>query len=235
MWKAPQAIAARPSSTSCALAVDGAGDLGAVEQGAVGDAVDVGLVVLADVGGVGARDRALVAHPGDRHRGVEAAGEGDADAFAGREGGEDLAHRFPSFVCGCWWFETLAPRCSTTGGGGGLASRSRGRPGPRVVVRRRRRRSGSREITSTVSSPAMVPSTSPSSALSRAEARKLAAPGGVRSTTRLALASAETSSSSQPAGQPALAGGGLARRDRGAVAALGRHGVHQRRRRRRAP
>ena len=29
-WKAPQASAARPSSTSGALAVDGAGDLGAV-------------------------------------------------------------------------------------------------------------------------------------------------------------------------------------------------------------
>ena len=75
-----------------ALAVDGAGDLGAVLQGAARHAVDVGLVVLPDVGGVGARDRALVAHPGDGDRGVEAAGEGDADAPADGQGGEDLAH-----------------------------------------------------------------------------------------------------------------------------------------------
>ena len=51
-----------------------------------GTPCDVRLVVLADVGGVGARDRALVAHPGDRDRGVEAAGEGDADALARRAG-----------------------------------------------------------------------------------------------------------------------------------------------------
>ena len=99
MWKAPQASAARPSSTSWALAVDGAGDLGAVLQRAGRDAVDVGLVVLADVGGVGARDGALVAHPGDRDRGVEAAGEGDADALADGQGGQDLAH-WVSFAAG---------------------------------------------------------------------------------------------------------------------------------------
>ena len=74
------------------LAVDEAGELGAVLEGAVGDAVDVGLVVLADVGGVGAGDGALVAHPGDRDGGVEASGEGDADALADGQGGEDLAH-----------------------------------------------------------------------------------------------------------------------------------------------
>ena len=57
-----------------------------------GYAGDVGLVVLPDVGGVGARDRALVAHPGDRDGGVEAAGERDADPLALGQGGEDLAH-----------------------------------------------------------------------------------------------------------------------------------------------
>ena len=72
--------------------VDGARDLRAVLQGTRRDAGDVGLVVLPDVGGVGARDRSLVAHPRDRHRCVETAGEGDADAFADGKGGEDLAH-----------------------------------------------------------------------------------------------------------------------------------------------
>ena len=54
---------------------------------------------------------------------------------------------------------------------------------------------GSRLMTRTVSSPAMVPRMSSSSALSKAQARNWAAPGGVRSTTRLAVASALTSSS----------------------------------------
>ena len=75
-----------------AAAVDGAGEFGAVLHRARRHAGDVGLVVLPDVGGVGARDGALGAHPGDRHRGVEAAGERDADALADREGGQDLAH-----------------------------------------------------------------------------------------------------------------------------------------------
>jgi hypothetical protein len=85
MWKAPQAIAERPSSTS-GLAVDEAGELGAVLAGAPGHGVDVGLVVLAEVGGVGAGDRALLAHPGDGHGGVETSGEGDADSFADGQG-----------------------------------------------------------------------------------------------------------------------------------------------------
>ena len=62
-------------------AVDQPGDFGAVGGGAVGDRGDVGFVVLADVGGVRARHGALVAHPRDRYRGVESAGEGDTDAF----------------------------------------------------------------------------------------------------------------------------------------------------------
>jgi hypothetical protein len=52
-------------------------------------------------------------------------------------------------------------------------------------------------ISSTVSSPAMVPRTLLRSAWSSADAKNCAAPGGVRSTTRLALASALTSSSPQ--------------------------------------
>ena len=73
-------------------AVDQPGDLRAVRGGAAGDRGDVGLVVLADVSGVGARHRALLAHPRDRYGGVEAAGEGDPDAFADGQGGEHLGH-----------------------------------------------------------------------------------------------------------------------------------------------
>ena len=185
-------------------AVDGAGDLGAVLQGAVGDAVDVGLVVLADVGGVGARDGALGAHPGDRDGGVETSGEGDADALADGQGGENLAHGVGSF-----WSEWCRRR------------------GPGSGRRGRRRRPGSRPMTSTVSSPAMVPRTSGNSVLSNAEARNWAAPGGVRSTTRLALASALTSSSPQQPGQPVGGGGALPRRRGSSVAALAGYGVHQ--------
>ena len=53
----------------------------------------------------------------------------------------------------------------------------------------------SRATTRIVSSPAMVPTTSGSPARSNALARNCAAPGGVRSTTRLPLASAPVSSS----------------------------------------
>src|ERR1044072_668852 len=79
----------------------GAGDPAAVLRGRAGHAGDVRLVVLADVGGVGARDRALGAHPCHRDRGVQPAREGDADALAGRKGGEDLAQR-DSF-CSDYW------------------------------------------------------------------------------------------------------------------------------------
>ncbi len=74
-------------------AVDQARDLGTVGLRAAGHRGDVGLVVLTDVGGVGARDGASVAHPCDRDRGVESAGEGDADTLAGGEGSENLRHR----------------------------------------------------------------------------------------------------------------------------------------------
>ena len=75
-------------------AVDGAGELGAVGEGAPGHLVDLGLVVLPEVGGVGAGDRPLLAHPGDGDGGVETSGEGDADALADGEGSEDLGHEW---------------------------------------------------------------------------------------------------------------------------------------------
>ena len=194
-------------------AVDGAGDLGAVEQGAVGYAVDVGLVVLADVGGVGAGDRALLAHPGHGDGGVEAAGEGDADAFSDGQGGEDLAH--VGFLTSSW---------------GGAAGPGWPRTRPARPISRRTTSSppaGSREITRTLSSPAIVPSTSASSALSSARGEE------VRRTRRGAehdqvgaRLCGHQQLLAQP-GEPALAGRGLARRDGRAVAALGGHGVHQ--------
>ena len=63
-------------------AIDEACDLGAILLGPLGNGFEVGLVGLTQVGGIGARDRALLAHPGNRDRRVEASGECDADALA---------------------------------------------------------------------------------------------------------------------------------------------------------
>jgi hypothetical protein len=60
-------------------AVDQASLLGAVFHRLGGDGVVVGLVGLAQVGGVGVGQGALVLHPAQRGAGVEAAREGDAD------------------------------------------------------------------------------------------------------------------------------------------------------------
>ena len=111
MWKAPQAIAARPSSTSSRRQSTARAISAPYSQRPDGDAGDVGLVVLADVGGVGARDRALVAHPGHGDGRVEAAGEGDADALTLGEGGEDLGHLVVPFgECGELLGEGVAAR-----------------------------------------------------------------------------------------------------------------------------
>ena len=73
-------------------AVDQARLLGAVLHGLARDLVVVGLVGLAEVGGVGVGDGALVAHPVQRGAGVEAAGKGDADLLAGGKVLEDGGH-----------------------------------------------------------------------------------------------------------------------------------------------
>ena len=70
-------------------AIDQARDLGAIGLGFARDVVVVGLIGLAEVGRVGARDRALGAHPVHRGRGVEPAGKRDADALAGGQGLQD--------------------------------------------------------------------------------------------------------------------------------------------------
>ena len=73
-------------------AVDQARLLGAVLERPARDVVVVGLVGLAEVGGVGVGHRALAAHPVQRGAGVEAAREGDADALADGKVLEDRGH-----------------------------------------------------------------------------------------------------------------------------------------------
>jgi len=82
-------------------AVHQPGGLRAVRRGTPGHRGDVRLVVLADVGGIGARHGTLLAHPRDRYRGVEAARKSDTDTFADRKGGEYLGH-------GCNYMHTSA-------------------------------------------------------------------------------------------------------------------------------
>ena len=103
-----------------------------------GTARDVGLVVLAEVGGERVRDRAALAHPRERAAGVEAARERDADALADGERAEDDAAPF-----------------GVTG-----AHASPSRWWPELLRRARRRVMPSRTATKTVFSPAIVPATS---------------------------------------------------------------------------
>ena len=92
MWKAPDWSAAMPSRTSWEAAVDEAGFLCAVFEGFARDGVVVGLVGLAEVGGVGVGDGAFLLHPVEGGGGVEAAGEGDADFLVEGEGFENDGH-----------------------------------------------------------------------------------------------------------------------------------------------
>ena len=75
-------------------AIDEPRQLCTVLGGARRDGVVVGFVGLTEVRSVAVRVRALVFHPGDRRRRVEAAGKRDADALAEGKGEENLAvHR----------------------------------------------------------------------------------------------------------------------------------------------
>src|SRR5262249_20414765 len=105
--------------------------LGAVLLGALGDGLDVRLVVLAEIGGERVRDRAALAHPRERAARVETAGEGDADALADGQRAED---------------EPLVNRRAHAAARWARISSASSAP----VV-------GSREIRSTVFSPAIVP------------------------------------------------------------------------------
>ena len=90
--ESPAGQSGEPLLDQGGAAVDQPRGLRAVRGGAARHRGDVGLVVLADVGGIGARHGTLLAHPRDRYRGVETAGEGDADAFADGQGAEHLGH-----------------------------------------------------------------------------------------------------------------------------------------------
>ena len=92
MWKAPHTSAARPSSTSADGSRPRATSSAPYSIARPGTTSIVGLVVLADVRGVGARDGALLPHPCHGDRGVQAAGERDAYPLADGELGQDLAH-----------------------------------------------------------------------------------------------------------------------------------------------
>ena len=226
MWNAPQASATSPSSTSAAPAVDGAGDLGAVLR-RPGRGRRRGRARRTGRGRrCRCRDRALVAHPGDGHRRVEAAGERDADAFAQgqRRSGPCVTWWEPSVrglgcrasLRGCrsqgsvsWARRAARPQPPRAARSGGVPGERRDRFGAGQAVAgdrpgrcRRRRWCRSRR---------------PGSAWSSAEARNCAAPGGVRSTARLrATPRRDSSSSPQQPGEP------RSRRSRGRPRACGR-------------
>ena len=75
-----------------AAAVDQTRFFGAVFHGFARNVVVIGFVGLAQIGRVGIRHRALVAHPVQRGAGVKAAGKGDADFLANRNILEDGGH-----------------------------------------------------------------------------------------------------------------------------------------------
>ena len=93
MWNAPHCRAIRPFADEFVAAVDEPCLLGAVDLGALGNGVEFGLVVLAEIGGVGVWDRSPVAHPRDRSGRVEATRERDPHALADRERHENLGVR----------------------------------------------------------------------------------------------------------------------------------------------
>jgi hypothetical protein len=73
MWNAPALQGAEALAGDRLSAVDDAGELSPVGLGPLGDGAEIALVVLTDVGRVGARDGALLAQPGDGDRRVEPA------------------------------------------------------------------------------------------------------------------------------------------------------------------
>jgi hypothetical protein len=72
-------------------AIDETSLLGAVLECPLRHRLQLRLVVLAEIGGVGEWDRTLVAHPSHRCRRVETAGEGDAHPLSDGERAEDVS------------------------------------------------------------------------------------------------------------------------------------------------
>ena len=73
-------------------AVNQPSNLSTVFEGAARNAVDVWFICLAEVGGVGARDSTLFAHPRNSNRGVETSREGDTNALTNRQRRKNLRH-----------------------------------------------------------------------------------------------------------------------------------------------
>ena len=103
-----------PSATSCFAAFDQPRLLGAVGHRLARDLVVVGLVGLAEVGGVGVGNRALRAHPVQRGAGVEAAGKRDADFLSDGQAlkniGQSGSPKFRSYVNSCGALRSAAAR-----------------------------------------------------------------------------------------------------------------------------
>src|SRR5699024_1247188 len=187
--------------------VAGVGDVGldgAAVQGALADHLEILSALAAvhragdDIGAGGVVD------PADGHGGGEAAGEGEDDAVghcglkASLLMGSSLvvvqaAAAQPASWSSGWRIQVGEVASASRLPSAISSSRAASRSPP----------SGSRATSSTVSSPAIVPITSGITERSSAEARYWAPPGGVRTTTRLALASAETSRPSASRGRRA--------------------------------
>ena len=73
-------------------AIDQTRELGAVLARAARNVVVVRLVGLAEIGGVGVRDGALLAHPVNRGARIEAAGERNADLLADGKALKNICH-----------------------------------------------------------------------------------------------------------------------------------------------
>ena len=100
MWNAPHCSAIRPSCTSSSRQSTRRASSAPYSLARSGTPAQVGLVGLAEVGGVGVGDRALLAHPRHRGRGVEPARERDADALADRQATSSTCrHRRRSYRC----------------------------------------------------------------------------------------------------------------------------------------
>src|SRR5690606_31282504 len=84
------------------LAVDQPGQLGTVLGRPFRDRFDVGFVVLADVGRVGVRNGALLAHPRDSNRSVEAAREGDPHTLTNGQTRQYFRHASRVLLRGGW-------------------------------------------------------------------------------------------------------------------------------------
>src|SRR5258708_17053771 len=86
-----------PVGDELAGAVDQARLLGGVLQRALGNVVVIGLVGLAEVRGVGVRNRSLAPHPVQCGAGVEAARKGDAHLLSSGKTLKNCAHAFSQY------------------------------------------------------------------------------------------------------------------------------------------